>query len=322
MKKVFLIGADKAKLPTFEYQCIQAFKKLGFKVDYFNYRMFQFHRFEITNKLLNKLLYRIALKSNPDLIFTIKGESIEKGIIKKLSSLGIKTANWTLDEPFGIYSRFTKIRNIPEYDYFFIFDPYYIRPLKQIGAQKVYYIPCAADPEVHKEIIPVKKRKYVCDVGFLGSFQPKRGKVLKNLTNYDLKIWGYNWHKAKNEKLKKKIENKIYTGFEMDKYFNLSKININIHHPHSIESVNLRTFEIPATNSFQLCDYFKEIPHLFKLNKEIVCYKNIKELKEKIDYYLEHEEERLKIAKAGQKRVLKEHTIYHRLKGILKIIKL
>ncbi len=322
MKKVLLIISKDPERPSFEYQCKKAFQKLGFKVDYFNYRMFQFHRFEITNKLLNKILYQKALNSNPDLIFTIKGETIEKGIIEKLSSKGIKTANWTLDEPFGIYSRFTKIGNIPEYDYFFIFDPYYIEKLKQKGAQEVHYIPCAADPEIHKEMIPIEKREHVTDVGFLGSFQPKREKILKNLTDYNLKIGGYNWRKAKDKKLKKRIQNRVYTGSMMNKYFNLSKININIHHPHSKESVNLRTFEIPATNSFMLCDYFKEIPNLFKLNKEIVCYHNIKELRELINYYLENEDERIKIAKAGQKRVLKEHKVIDRIKQMLKIIQI
>ena len=104
----------------------------------------------------------------------------------------------------------------------------------------------------------------------------------------------------------------------MCRELNLSKINLNIHAHHSFEGVNLRTFEIPATNSFMLCDYFKEIPNLFKLGKEIVCYHDVEGLKELIDYYLDEDnkEERDKITKRGQERVLKEHTIKQRMERI------
>ena len=106
----------------------------------------------------------------------------------------------------------------------------------------------------------------------------------------------------------------------MCEIFNTSKINLNIHYPHSRESVNLRTFDVLATKSFLLCDYFEELPNLFEIDKEIVCYKDVKELRKKIEYYLENEDERNKIIEAGYKRVLKEHTFYHRMKAILDTI--
>jgi len=45
------------------------------------------------------------------------------------------------------------------------------------------------------------------------------------------------------------------------------------------------------------------------------------DLKEKIDYYLEHDKEREKIARAGQRRTLRDHTYKNRVKDIIKIIK-
>ena len=105
--------------------------------------------------------------------------------------------------------------------------------------------------------------------------------------------------------------------------FNKSRININIHAPHSIQGVNIRTFEIPACNSFQLCDNFSEMPSLFREGKEIVCYNDTKELKELVDHFLckDNVEERDRITKAGHKRVLAEHTVKHRIQKILEYVK-
>ena len=320
--RILIVGTDDGKFPGFTYQCKEAFKELGHEAKIFSFRKFKLHRTKFTNYLLNRWLFHIAENYNPDILLVNKGANILSGIIEKLSNKGIKTVNWTLDDPFGKIDRENKINNIAEYDYFFVFDPYYLKELKEINSNS-YYLPCAADPRnVHKEIIPLEKRKYQYDVSFIGSHEPHREELLNKLVNYNLRISGYRWKKITSS-LRGKVDEKIYLGYEMCKELNLSKINLNIHALHSIDGVNLRTFEIPATNSFMLCDYFKEIPKLFRIGKEIVCYHNVEELKELIDYYLDEDnkEERDKITKKGHERVLKEHTIKQRMEKILDIVK-
>jgi spore maturation protein CgeB len=324
MKKVFLVTSTDEKYPTFAYQCKIVFKSLGFDQKTFNFRKFYFNRNVFTNNLLNKKLLSEALKHNPDFVLVDKGNSLLPGIIKKISDEGIKTVNWNMDEPFGEYNKADKINNIPEYDSFFTFEPYYLPQLKKLNANS-FYLPCYADTTIHSEIIPVKDRKYVCDVSFIGSHRSSRQKIMESLAGHKMKIWGYRWPNInKDSPVYKSVEKRILVGSEMAKYFNLSKININVHFDYSKTAPNLRTFEIPITNSFELCDYFSEIPKMMKTNKEIVFYHDIKELKELIDYYLrkENEQERLAIARAGQKRVLKEHTLKHRLKNMLKTAKI
>ena len=55
--------------------------------------------------------------------------------------------------------------------------------------------------------------------------------------------------------------------------------------------------------------------------KEMVYYENVEDLKEKLDYYIDNKEERHKISLAGHKKVVKEHTDYHRIKKMLRLIK-
>lgn len=319
--KAAIIGTDNAEYPSFSFQCKKAFEKLGFETNYFSYRYLKLHKTKFTNSILNKIIMKKVIDYNPDILFVNKGETILPSVIKKISNSGIKTINWIIDEPFGRFYKNNKINNIDEYDYFFVFDPYYLDDLKKINPYS-YYLPCAADPEnVHVEIMPFDKRNYISEVSFIGSHEKKRENLLKNLTNYNLNIWGYRWKNIKNNELIKHTKKNIPKGKEMCRLFNLSKINLNIHALHSITGVNLRTFEIPATKSFMLCDYFSEVPKLFRITKEIVCYNDLNDLKQKINYYLDNEEERNNIALAGYKRVLKEHTVLHRIKEIISKIK-
>lgn len=321
---------ESCKMPSFGYRCKHAFEKLGYEINVFNYRKFQLHRSSYTNDYMNKLLLKKALKLNPDMMFVGKGEKINTGIIEKISNSGIKTVNWYLDDPFGTINKENKITNLSEYDYSLLFDSYYVDKVKESGQPNAYYLPIGVDPQLHKEIVPIKKRKHKYSVSFVGSHCKSRETFLENISDYPLDIWGYRFQKiSKKLSIHKKVHRKIYHANKymshMNKtceIFNLSKINLNIHHPHTKESVNLRAFEIPATKSFQLSDYFKDMKNMFKLKKEIICYEDEKDLRELLDYYLENEEERNKISIAGYKRVIKDHTFIHRFKEMFEKIKI
>lgn len=323
MSKILLVSPSSSERPSFEYGVKVALEKLNNQVSVFNYRFSYLHKLAISNLVLNKFILKKALNDNPDIVLVLKGEKLEKGIIEKISDAGIKTANYIMDDPLGIYGN-TKLENIQEYDNFFVFDPFYVKKIKETGYKNAYYLPCATNPELYTEQITLKKREYRQDFSFIGTYHKNREEVLSELSQEDMKIWGYNWNKS--ELLKNNFQNEPLHGTKninhtkkICRIFNETKINMNVHFTHSRESVNIRTFDIPATKSFMLTDYFKEIPNLFRKN-EIATYKDKDELTEKVDYYLDNEEERHKISLAGYKRVIKEHTIYHRMKELLSIV--
>jgi len=98
-----------------------------------------------------------------------------------------------------------------------------------------------------------------------------------------------------------------------------SKIALNIHKEYEKNGGNYRLFEIPACETFQLVDEKEKIGSYFENGKEIVTFKNEKELKAKVQYYLDHEKLREKIAQAGYDRVKKDHTLTQRMKKLLEI---
>jgi glycosyltransferase involved in cell wall biosynthesis len=75
----------------------------------------------------------------------------------------------------------------------------------------------------------------------------------------------------------------------------------------------LRHFEVPGCGAFQITNHNPELADLFKAGKEVVFYKDNKDLCAKVAYYLSHEKERKAIAAAGYKRAHAEHTLDHRV---------
>jgi spore maturation protein CgeB len=103
-------------------------------------------------------------------------------------------------------------------------------------------------------------------------------------------------------------------GNEMYQLLAKSKICFNIHGEVADKCAgNIRLFEATGVGSCLVTDWKDNINELFEPGKEIVTYKTIEECVEKVRWLIDNPEEREKIAKAGQERTLKFHTIKMRV---------
>jgi len=311
------------------YRYGKALEKLGHNVEHFCYRLFYLNKSFLTRNLVDLLLVNKVKEIKPDILFVFKGETLLKGTIKKISKMGIVTVNWANDEPFGELWKSNKIKNIDEYDFFFVFDKIFINKLKKIN-ENIFQLPPGADPfEIYKEEIPLKERKYKYDLSLLGTRYEVREKLLKQLKQFNPAIAGPSWNKTIKELKPFVKKSKYFSIRDLVRFFNQSKINLNIYYYHTqnsnvVEPHNRipqsRTFELPASKSFQICENLRDIPTYFEPDKEIVLYDNIDDLKKKISYYLENPSERIKIVEAAYRRIVKEHTLVHRMKTMIEII--
>ena len=97
-----------------------------------------------------------------------------------------------------------------------------------------------------------------------------------------------------------------------------SKISLNFH-GHTVQSGgNMRTFEIPATGTLQIIDRYHH--HWFVERKEIISFDSIHDLKDKINYFLKNDNERVEIALSGQKRAYLDHTYKNRVSDLMRYI--
>lgn len=99
-----------------------------------------------------------------------------------------------------------------------------------------------------------------------------------------------------------------------------SRINLNIT-LHCIETgISQRVFDAMSAGGFLLSNYQEELEELFVPGEDLVLYHNREELHEYVEYYLTHEEERQRIARNGQNKVLKYHDFHERMRKVLEIV--
>ena len=297
------------------YQISSALKHLGHDVRIFDYRKWKLQHFSFTNKWLNARLVATAKNWPAELVLVNKGESILPGTIATIGKAGIKTANWNPDEPFGEIQAFNAIKNLAEYDACFNYDLQYVPRMKEVNPHS-YHLPPGADPfEVHAERIPLAQRTFPAAFCMTGTAYPNRVELLQQYASLPMRIAGAGWDKTTFAAQALPHVNVN----QMSALFNEAKIVLNPYgaSKHFIVP-NPRTFEIPASRSFEMTDAKRDVDKLLMPGKEVVIYKDLAEFKELSQYYLEHDEERNNIAEAGYQRVLKEHTMRHRVQTLLK----
>lgn len=99
---------------------------------------------------------------------------------------------------------------------------------------------------------------------------------------------------------------------ELPLVFKCSKINLNISLRSIHTGIPLRAIEIMGANSFLMSNFQKDFLMFFEPDKDFVYYEDEKDLVDKCRFYLDHEDERLRITKNGYEKV-KEFFSYEAL---------
>jgi len=121
----------------------------------------------------------------------------------------------------------------------------------------------------------------------------------------------------------KGIVNKGHADYltEMPLIFKYSKINIHMTIRSIPTGVALRVLDVLACGGFLLTNYQDEIAEYFADGTELVIYSDLDDMCDKIRYYLEHDEEREQIAKAGQAKVRELFSYDTRISDIAMLLR-
>jgi len=82
--------------------------------------------------------------------------------------------------------------------------------------------------------------------------------------------------------------------------------------------IRLREFEIPLAGGFYLTQDCAQLRELFAVGQHLEAWNSTDDLKEKVLYYLDHPDDRRKIAQAGLAHCLQNHTWENRFRELLK----
>lgn len=117
---------------------------------------------------------------------------------------------------------------------------------------------------------------------------------------------------AVDDRLARKAHTPLF-GLEMFQQLRQSRVVLNTHIDISSNSAsNLRLFEATGIGACLLTDWKENMAELFEPDVEAATYRSVEECIEKAQYLLVHEDERQKVASAGQRRTLREHTYAQR----------
>ena len=262
---------------------------------------------------INNEIKRIAETFYPDLVLSIKGEAVKPKTVEWIKEeLGAKTALWYPDDPRFFDSLVKCIA--PSYDHVFTASEKAIDMYKDIGCEKVHFLPFACEPTVHRKLNlsdGISKTNNL-DVVFVGTYTRRRARLIKALekAGIKVKVYGPYWRYFMRNN---NVRDGIY-GPEMVKTFNSAKIVLNIHVEDDLPyKVNMRTFEATGCGSFLLTDYAYGIEKLFEMGKELVVYTDEGELPKLVKYHLRNEEERRTVSKGAQEKAHDKHTYEKRV---------
>ena len=216
-----------------------------------------------------------------------------------------------------------------DYDYFFHIQPgEFERRLAEAGCRHHAFVQTGCDPAIHRpmDLTEAEREEMECEISFAGAGYPNRNQVFTGLTDHDFKIWGVNWTARELAGCIQRPDER-FTPELFAKIVAASRININLHssttHPGvdpQCDAINPRVFEIAACGGFQLCDPCKGLDGFFDPASELPTYHNLAELRDRIDYYLAHPEEREAIARNARDRALRDHTYERRAQQMLDLI--
>lgn len=287
-------------------------------------------------RTFNEALIHDCVQAKPDIFMVMNESKLFPSTIEKIKEKCKCVMICILaDDP---YDSVRYVADFPHslkyFDFIFNGEPAYnINIRKTAPNTKIFWHVGGFDPEYYhvvddKALSMGDVKKYTCELSFTGSsYGPKaegayRADILSYLTDYDLKIWGDdNW--PYRFKYLPQLQD-CYKGTrlpydDLRKLYHLSKINLNLPAPQVITSFQPRVFEIAACKGFQIVDYRPLIDKVFK-EDEVVTFKTIGELKEKIRYYLDHETERKEITERLYNKVTEKYTWKHWAKQILDTI--
>lgn len=294
---------------------------------------------------VNRQLLETVYKEKPDLCFFFLFENeIKKEVIKEITEKSTSiTFNWFADDHwrFDNYSKYWA----PCFNWVATTDSKAPERYHKIGYKNIIKTQWACNHFLYK-LLNLPK---IYDVSFVGQPHSNRKEIVEKIrkAGIDIKCWGEGWPNGR------------ISQEEMIQVFSQSKINLNLtkssgainwktpakiflrrEYNGSIrlcnpkewidnfksilgkerEQIKGRNFEIPGCGGFLLTGDADNLTDYYKDGQEIVIYKDIDDLIDKIRYFLKHDDERKAIARAGYERTLRDHTYEKRFNEIFKII--
>lgn len=262
---------------------------------------------------LDKILIAHVKKYRPDVLYI---QDMNSASAKLLRSVRPYTRLIVGQIAYPIFPE-TDFR---EYDLILSSLPNYVEQFRRDGFASEY-LKLGFEPKVLLHLKEESRREAVF-IGSLSPHHPERIKFLEKIVAArDLDIWGYGVEALDPSS---PLHNKYHgDAWALDMYQVLYNSTMTLNHHIGLAGPyanNMRLFESTGVGTLLITDWKENLHQLFEPGKEVLCYRTAEECIDLINYYLEHEDERAAIARAGQQRTLRDHTYQRRMQELVDIL--
>ena len=214
------------------------------------------------------------------------------------------------------------LRCLPLMDVYFTTKSYGVEELRALGCPRVHFVANAYDPDTHRPVPLTAERKKLlgAPVGFVGTFEEDRARSMQFLASQGVcvRVYGNDWQSFHPKTPNLRIEGHAVYGDVYAEVLCACDINLCFLRKMNRDLQTQRSVEIPACGAFMLAERTDEHLDLFKEGAEAEFFASDEELVEKVRYYLDHSEQRQRIAAAGRERCLRSGYSYQeRLRWML-----
>lgn len=280
----------------------------------------------------NRAILQSAIDHDASVMLTVKGSEIDVETLDALRARGVRTINYYPDFEFE-YAGFDRER-LRGYDLVATTKSFHRDTLNaMIGVERVALVHHGFSPLAHRPVaVPDSDDGFARDIVYIGNASPyKRDWLLPLFEAPELAgarkcVIGQRWAElAAGTAIAPYVLGRAMAGDFYSREIGASKINIALHMGPVTDSgwedlVSTRTFEIPAAGGFMLHIDNDEVRGMFDHGNEFESFATPEQLVERAAYYLAHGEERMAIARAGQARAWRDHSMDARAAEIVGLI--
>ncbi len=306
--RVFIIAKSKRHTRIY-YYFKRAFQRLGHQTYWIKYLKLKSY---LGEKAATALVDKMMALAKPDLLF-FHGRDISYELLLKAKKR-MPVVMYYDDCIRGSRRSFAEvIKQGQQADIMYLTNRGEVAQYREHGVN-ARFITGGCDPAAHR-MVGRTDSLYQSDVAFIGRPNtPERAEFMQVLAKkFDLKLWGSGWEKYGLSAVATDVYaseyrqicagSKIMLGWNIDPTIDLYFSN--------------RTWYTLGCGGFLLTAYSPSLQELLGRGQELDWFETVEECCEKIEYYLQHDEERQKIARAGYHLAHHEYSYDKMVNGII-----
>jgi len=270
------------------------------------------HRWAHRNYLDSKFRSQFK-KEQPDMVFAIRGATYCEQSIKESGSFSF---GWWVEPGNRAHEVFAELKN---FEWYYSMNTEGLDRFRGQGFEACSYMPHMFSAT---EFFPMAEVEKTIDLVFVGKWTPRRQVYLDaalEVTN-SVVLYGEGWLSRNWTNLKywKAWKGCLVKGAKLNRLYNRAKVVLNITQWGSDASqptsgMNMRFFEVPATESLLMSDHVEEAESIFQEGQDYLCFGETQDLKNKLQQILQDSEKRMQIARNGYMAVQNNNASYDRL---------